>query len=101
MTTSEPPAVACRVCEETEAEHDGKIHPFTRPGEELPRAMFARRRSEGEEGGIKLPFDPVLRQVLLDRGVVTPEELKAAEQKVLAVVRGAMGGVGRGDDRPC
>lgn len=31
------------------------------------------------------PFDPVLRQALIDRGVVTPEDLSQAEDKIRAI----------------
>ena len=31
------------------------------------------------------PFDPVLRQALIDKGVLTPEDLRDAEDKIRAV----------------
>jgi hypothetical protein len=31
------------------------------------------------------PFDPVLRQALIDKGVLTPEDLISAEQKILTI----------------
>jgi hypothetical protein len=31
------------------------------------------------------PFDPVLRQALIDAGIITPEMLRAAEQKIMVV----------------
>lgn len=41
------------------------------------------------------PFDPVLRQALIDKGVITPEDLKSAEEKIRAVTAqfAASGGV--------
>lgn len=31
------------------------------------------------------PFDPVLRQALIDKGVLTPDDLQAAEAKIRAI----------------
>lgn len=31
------------------------------------------------------PFDPVLRQALVDKGIITPEDLTAAEAKIRAI----------------
>jgi hypothetical protein len=31
------------------------------------------------------PFDPVLRQALIDKGILTPEDLTAAEAKIRAI----------------
>lgn len=41
------------------------------------------------------PFDPVLRQALIDKGVITPEDLSRAEQTIRAVTSSfaASGGV--------
>lgn len=33
----------------------------------------------------RYPFDPVLRQALIDKGVLTPDDLRDAEAKILVV----------------
>lgn len=33
----------------------------------------------------RYPFDPVLRQALIDKGVLTPDDLRNAEAKILVV----------------
>lgn len=43
-----------------------------------PRTVQARATTRG------WPLDPVLRQALMDKGVLTIEDLRAAEEKILA-----------------
>jgi hypothetical protein len=43
------------------------------------------------------PFDPVLRQALIDKGVLAPQDLRDAEEKIRAVTSATMG-VPRGPD---
>lgn len=85
MTTSER---TCTVCGDAESVHaDRRIHPFIAPGNELPASMFNRKnRGEASQARVQLPFDPVLRQALLDRGILTIEDMKLAEQKVVAIM---------------
>lgn len=84
MTTNEPPPpVLCSVCGEPENDHD-YIHPFTPPGESVDTSFLRPRQRSGP--AVRLPFDPVLRQVLLEKGVVTPEDIAGAEQKVLGIM---------------
>jgi hypothetical protein len=39
------------------------------------------------------PFDPVLRQALIDKGVLTPQDLVDATAKISAVTSATMGGL--------
>jgi hypothetical protein len=32
-----------------------------------------------------MPFDPVLRQALIDKGVLTPDDLRDAEAKIMVI----------------
>lgn len=73
-------------------------HPFNDGS--LPfEATFGRGRTRpgdssslrGDEGPQRpdplagMPFDPVLRQALIDKGVLTPEDLRNAEATIRAV----------------
>jgi len=63
------------------------IHMFAGPGQGLvrkPPAMEVRVSS--------LPFDPVLRLALIDAGVLTLEQLQAAEDKIHATNPGTARG---------
>ena len=42
---------------------------------------------------VRWPFDPVLRQALIDKGVITPEDLTRAENTIRAVTDNFNGGV--------
>lgn len=84
----------CSVCGDPENEHF-RIHPYTPAGAKLPPDFF--KHGQKEKDGVKLPFDPVLRQALLDKGIIAPEDLRAASDKVHAIMSG---GVGDGEPRP-
>jgi hypothetical protein len=43
------------------------------------------------------PFDPVLRQALIDKGVLVPQDLRDAEEKIRAVTSATMGAPGGAD----
>lgn len=67
---------------------------MTMPSEEDAFAA-AKARREAESPNVTtrpatLPFDPVLRLALIDKGVITPEELTAAEKKIITL--GGSGG---------
>lgn len=103
----------CGVCGDPPTEH-ARIHPYVPPGHSLPPSTFSRdRRVPASKPTV--PFDPVLRQALLDKGILTVQDLRDAEEKVLAVLAQAipqmMGeppspstfsqrGVGSDDSRP-
>ena len=42
------------------------------------------------------PFDPVLRQALIDKSVLTVEDIQAAEAKIRTITQAVMGGSGYG-----
>lgn len=80
----------CKTCQQTRLWHDNNnpIHPFNdgqagataflnrthnRPGNDAPR------RSEGPQ---VIPSDPVLRIALINRGIITPADLAAAEEQL-------------------
>ena len=42
------------------------------------------------------PFDPVLRQALIDKGVLTVEDIQEAEAKIRTITQAVMGGSGYG-----
>lgn len=90
--TSEPPR--CTMCNQPADEHGDKVHKFTPPGVRPDVSIFSRDRQRdmpAHERSVKMPFDPVLRQALLDKEVVTPNELKAAEEKVRLIMTGEIG----------
>ena len=85
----------CQVCKQTFGNHQGKHHPFTPPGARVDVSQFARkrpnviaegndttRRVPGSYAYTQAPFDPVLRQALIDKGILSPEDLEAARKKV-------------------
>lgn len=82
----------CQTCGRPEVDHANSIHPYAPPGTTPARNVFAKGR--GEPSSVKMPFDPVLRQALLDKGILTPQDIKDAEKKIDAIVQG---GAGDGD----
>lgn len=90
-------AAPCRTCGNSQEWHDqhvtqhayndGSIGASETFGKRLPDGS---RTSPGGEVGTAAvettwPFDPVLRQALIDKGVLTPEDLRDAEAKIRAV----------------
>lgn len=84
----------CRTCQHTRLWHDNNhpMHPFNN-GEAGATAFLRKRTRSGDNGSqapsevtqMTLPFDPVLRQALIDAGVITVEQLRTAEEKIRAV----------------
>lgn len=85
-------------CGQTFAWHQANQprHPFSPKG---VAAILGDRRDRGDRNGVKTaqrgaeraattvphaawPFDPVLRQALIDKGVLTPDDLRDAEAKI-------------------
>lgn len=56
------------------------------PDEQPEFNVFSKKRRAPEDSPTSLPFDPVLRQALLDKGILTAEELAAAAAKVKLIV---------------
>lgn len=66
-------------------------HPFN-DGTLGASATFGKRRPDGQGNApvpvaqfSSHPFDPVLRQALIDKGVLTPQDLRDAESKISAI----------------
>lgn len=81
--------------------NDHRWHTENRPRHEFndgslgASATFGKRRPDGQ-GNVPAnaeviptmspwPFDPVLRQALVDKGILTPQDLRDAEDKIRAV----------------
>lgn len=104
------PGSVCKTCGNTWAWHmnnqtqhpfnDGTIPTSQTFGKRLPDGTRSApgTASQGETTAVSeapWPFDPVLRQALIDKGVLVPEDLTAAEAKIRAVTNqfAASGGV--------
>lgn len=99
----------CQVCDRTREQHNnsGTVHQFTPPGTPVDTRQFARKRpTQGDAGespgamrGMTMgytqtPFDPVLRQALMDKGILTIEDLEAAQRKIGVLTQTVTGGRG-------
>lgn len=92
------PDSKCYTCENTYEWHEANkpLHPFN-TGEAGATAFLdprtkrdrsgAQRGSEGVRSAQRaaFPMDPVLRQALVDAGVITPQQLRDAEEKIHAI----------------
>lgn len=96
----------CLTCDNTAKWHrdnPGVVHPFN-DGTVPHQATFGRRRADGskepvngpqrasEPAGMRppemqsrWPFDPVLRQALINKGVLTPQDLRDAEEQIRSI----------------
>jgi hypothetical protein len=96
MTT--PEIEVCGACGHGPNEHQGMRHPFSPKGastswlkpqkvqppeSSLAGATMTPPRSSSFPA--TLPFDPVLRQALITKGVLTPDDLAAAETTIRAL----------------
>lgn len=111
MNTQDRPGVndpMCIVCHGLKSAHGERQHPFVADGERLDTAETFRKRpkqGEGDDdtsrrisssyGMSQAPFDPVLRQALVDKGLLTVADLQAASEKIQMVTQQIVGG-GRG-----
>lgn len=90
---SEPdPAAECQMCNNSYAWHIRNFtrHPFTPLGarNELRDVTRDKKPSQTHSDAITrttTPFDPVLRLALIEAGVITIEQLAAAETKLRAI----------------
>lgn len=95
--TSDPEV--CHTCGNSRAwhQHHETQHVFN-DGSVSHQATFGRRRADGSReplqtsqqpaetaGEQRWPFDPVLRQALINKEVITPEDLRSAEEQIRAV----------------
>jgi len=97
-TTSEP---KCQTCGRSEDDHirEGFRHAFNNGSISVSETFSKRSRANGPGGSSapperrvpadrpigQWPFDPVLRQALIDKGIITPEDLAAAQAKIQAI----------------
>lgn len=106
----------CRTCLNDKGWHEENkpLHPFN-TGEAGATAFLGQRDQRGRKDpqrgseGVRgvprtaMPMDPVLRQALVDAGVITPQQLREAEEKIQAITglfnQGGptMRGVGNGE----
>lgn len=98
----------CKTCGNPRTWHDSNspVHPFN-DGQAGATAFLKRRGDRNTKHGVEtsqrgperpaLPFDPVLRQALIDVGVITPQHLRDAEEKIQAVTASFTRGDGNGE----
>jgi hypothetical protein len=91
------PGSVCETCENTWAWHqnnqtqhpfnDGSIPASETFGKRLPDGTRAMPGSQAVVEAVEpsWPFDPVLRQALVNKGVITPEDLQDAEKQIRMV----------------
>lgn len=113
---SQPPAQpspddVCQTCSQTRKWHqdqpEGAVRHEFNDGSIPVSATFGRkdrRQRPGEErtvqGRVEVqpwPLDPVLRQALINKGVITPDDLRHAEAQIRAVT-GQVTGVHDGEE---
>lgn len=94
----------CTICNTSKSEHAERQHPFSDPKNPIsPSQIFGKTRGEGVGGSghgpairkpqinpapiqvSAFPFDPVLRQALIMKGVITADDLMAAETHIRTV----------------
>jgi hypothetical protein len=81
----------CMICNHLREEHGGMRHTFTLPGQPVDTSQFTPKRrnthAEGDDASTPVqmpvsvsqtPFDPALRLVLIQKGIVTSAELAEA-----------------------
>jgi hypothetical protein len=82
----------CVTCNQPHPWSDGTVpkHPFN-DGTAQSTAWLGPRRDRDQKTSQRgperpsWPIDPVLRQALIDKGVLTPQDLRDAEEKIRAV----------------
>lgn len=96
----------CTICGIPDGEaHKGRRHMYSAPGARVDVSQFAAKRpkddvmsdDKGAQGQntysvTQTLFDPVLRQALIDKGVISPQDLTDAQAKIAAITQNVMGG---------
>jgi hypothetical protein len=96
---------ACVICKRTEDDHGDVRHTYTPPGTRVDVSQFAPKRPEddvaqviqgaGEPSAysvVQTPFDPVLRLALINKGIITPEDLDQAAKMIQVTTQQVLGG---------
>ena len=85
MTTPSDPCATCNRVHGVDGYNPQ--HPFRAKGSSggLSAPQTDEKRDDVRVTTPAFPFDPVLRQALIDKGVLTPEDLQYAETKIRIV----------------
>lgn len=70
----------CAICEVAEEDHVGAAHKFSEDGELV--MVEPKASKPGPKNLVAIP-DPALRALLLEKGIITYEELAAKEVEIL------------------
>lgn len=92
MTSTANDNQVCVLCNKPHPWPDGSTpkHPFTPEGSD-PAGFLGKRDKDRQRGSdtpsptlavAGWPFDPVLRQALIDKGLLTADDLRVAEAKI-------------------
>jgi hypothetical protein len=85
------PSNHCRTCGKDAKWHrdNSPIHAFNGGSVPTSQTFSPPEPQQGVDVQVSPPlhgmFDPVLRQALVDKGIITPDDLRAAEDKIRAV----------------
>lgn len=95
MVNKDPDLDVCVMCNNTRLWHKNNSvrHPFSMVNGELHPPPPGPKIVEGP-GIVKMstPFDPVLRMVLINKGIITTDDLDAAEKIIKHLTDGVNGG---------
>jgi hypothetical protein len=75
----------CKTCGRAHTPGYNPQHPFNNGSRSGKDVFFAAVEDAVAVEQTSMPFDPVLRQALIDKGVLTVEDLRNAEAKIRAV----------------
>lgn len=81
----------CSMCGVTEANHTGRRHPFVPEGQHAGTDWLKQKQTTPEESAApqpqmsSLPFDPVLRLALINKGVLSTDDLTSAENQLKSI----------------
>lgn len=110
MTTKSEDVPVCNACGRTSDDHTGMRHPFSPKGAstswlkpqkiQAPDVRKFQQEMETRPSSPP-PFDPVLRQALIAKGVITAEELADADKLIRALgLGGALSGSAESQESP-
>lgn len=79
----------CRTCGQPEEPHNYR-HPFVAEDDPFAEDGLGKKKKDREEQVQRagLPLDPVLRVALINKGVITPEDLDQAYKQVKVTSEG-------------